>query len=984
MERYHFTDQERKTLEGLQVPLAVYQFIDKRVTTLVLSEGFCELLGYSNREAACWVMDNDMYRDTHPEDRARVADAAFRFATQGGNYDVSYRSRLRGEDEYSVLHSNGRHVVMPDGTRLAFIWYMDEGLWTEETEAAADTEQQKEDFLKETHYDYLTGLPGMTYFFELAEAGRHVLQDEGEDPVLLYMDLNGMKYFNHKNGFTEGNKLLQAFADLLVNHFSNDSCCHISADHFAVFTVEKGLEARLDTLFGEARRLNGGNSLPVRVGVYPWRMGDVPVSTACDRAKFACDALRKTYNSGFNYYNEQMRNSIRSQQYIRANLDKAIAEKWIQVYYQPIVRAATDNVCAEEALARWIDPEEGFLSPADFIPVLEENGLIYKLDLYVLEQVLEKLQADRDDGINQVPHSINLSRSDFDACDMVEEICRRTDAAGIARDRINIEITESMIGSDFGYMKEQIERFRALGFPVWMDDFGSGYSSLDVLQSIRFDLIKFDMSFMQKLDEGENGRIILTELMKLAEAIGVDTLSEGVEKEEQVRFLQEIGCSRLQGFFFSRPLPLEQVQKWHREQTEARYEDPADSSYYNAIGRVNLFDLTAIASEEGDGFENFSNTIPMTVLEVGEDTFRYIRSNEAYKSFIQRFFRMDLPETETHFRRRPEGEGTSFADSLMQCREKKNRMFLDELMPDGSLVHSFLRKISTNKKTGKAAIAVAVLSVTPPDEGATYAGIARALAADYYNLYYVDLETDKFIEYTSRVGEEALAVERHGEDFFAACMQDCERRICAEDREFFLASFSREKIIRELDEQGVFTLTYRLIDTGSPMYVNMKITRMRPGRRYIIMGISVIDTQMKEQDRLESVQKQRDLLARIMSLTEGYLSLYSVDPVTGAYIQCSTTEQYEHLGFDPDGEDFFFRGREDGKRTVHPEDLPRYLEGFTKENVLRTVREKGVFTLNYRLVIRGEPVPVTLKIVLAPEKGGDHLIAGVRAWSERQ
>ena len=123
-----------------------------------------------------------------------------------------------------------------------------------------------------------------------------------------------------------------------------------------------------------------------------------------------------------------------------------------------------------------------------------------------------------------VPHSINLSRSDFDACDIVEEIRRRVDAAGVAHDRITIEITESVVGRDFGFMKGQIERFQKLGFPVWMDDFGTGYSSLDVLQSIPFDLIKFDMSFMQKLDEGDSGKIILTELMKLATSLGVDTV----------------------------------------------------------------------------------------------------------------------------------------------------------------------------------------------------------------------------------------------------------------------------------------------------------------------------------------------------------------------------------------------------------------------------------------------------------------------------
>ena len=177
----------------------------------------------------------------------------------------------------------------------------------------------------------------------------------------------------------------------------------------------------------------------------------------------------------------------------------------------------------------------------------------------MLDQVLAKMQLLQERGIPVVPHSVNLSRSDFGSCDIVEEIRTRVDAAGIDRGNISIEITESIIGKDFDFMKEQVARFQALGFPVWIDDFGSGYSSLDVLQSIRFDLIKFDMSFMRKLDEGEDGKIILTQMMRMATELGVDTICEGVETEPQSRFLRSIGCSKLQGFYYCRPMSLAEL-----------------------------------------------------------------------------------------------------------------------------------------------------------------------------------------------------------------------------------------------------------------------------------------------------------------------------------------------------------------------------------------------------------------------------------------
>ena len=165
-----------------------------------------------------------------------------------------------------------------------------------------------------------------------------------------------------------------------------------------------------------------------------------------------------------------------------------MAENWIKVYYQPIIRTANGRVCDEEALSRWHDPVKGILMPDDFIPVLENSNLIYKLDLYVVEQVLKKLKTQIERRLFVVPTSINLSRTDFDLCDIVEEIRRRVDESGIGRDKITIELTESTVSRDFEFMKKQIERLQELGFKVWMDDFGRGYSSMDLLQDIHFDL----------------------------------------------------------------------------------------------------------------------------------------------------------------------------------------------------------------------------------------------------------------------------------------------------------------------------------------------------------------------------------------------------------------------------------------------------------------------------------------------------------------
>ncbi len=989
MRRYKFTAEEQSLMEKLQVPFAVYQFIDKRIVTLVLSDGFCRLFGYDERSRACYDMDHDMYRDTHPDDVARISDAAFRFAGEGGSYEVVYRSRNKDRSGYNIIHAFGAQMHTHSGETLLQVWYADEGTYQEEAPAqggglyrSIDTSLHEESLLNTSYYDYLTGLPSLTHFFQLVEA-MQAQTDSAQCPsVFLFLDLSGMKFFNSNHGFAEGDKLLRSFSRMLIQTFGSDNCCHVGGDHFAVYTKEEGLEDTLNRLFSDCRKLNGGKSLPVRVGIYPSRLEDVPVSIACDRAKFACDELRNTFESGFNYYNKDLRDQAERRQYILSNLDRALAERWIHVYYQPIVRAVNGHVCDEEALARWIDPVRGFLPPSDFIPFLEDAGLIYKMDLYVLDQILEKMRFQLNAGFHVVPHSVNLSRSDFDACDMVEEIRRRVDASGVGRDRITIEITESVIGSDFTFIKKQVERFQKLGFPVWMDDFGSGYSSLDVLQSVKFNLIKFDMSFMRKLDEGESGKIILTELMKMATSLGVDTVCEGVETEAQVRFLQEIGCSKLQGYYFSKPIPLEQILERYEKGIQIGYENPEESGYYEAIGRVNLYDLAVISNKDDDAFQKYFNTLPMAILTVAEDGVRFVRSNQSYRDFMERCFLLEMVDSNVLLPSDPTGPGAGFMKQVKRCSHPGGRAFFDEQMADGSTVHSFIRHIGENPVTGEAAYAIAVLSITDGKEGATYANIARALAADYYNIYYVDLETGDYIEYSSPVGGEELADEGHGKHFFEAARESVLTRFYEEDREPFLKSFTKENVLRELEEHGAYTATYRLMDTGTPMYVRMKAMRMRQDGKHLIIGISVVDSQMKQREMAEKIHREETAYARIMALSGDYLSLYTIDPESGRYFEYISTSEYNSLGFAKTGEDFFRQGTIDARKTVHPDDLSMFLSVFTKENVLQQVKEKGLFLLNYRLIISGQPQSVVLKIVSVTEKDGERLIAGVRMWKD--
>ncbi len=433
------------------------------------------------------------------------------------------------------------------------------------------------DLNRRIRIDTLTGLFNKDWFYEESEKKRHEMEENGDHPAILFINLVGLKYFNRLHGLSGGDQLICAVADILSREFGYENCCRLAQDHFAVLSYEEDLENRVNTVFERCAGANEGKNLPVRVGIYLDRLDKVDISVACDRAKYACDQMRGTYVSCLNYFDEKMLNSADNYSYVVNNLDRALREHWIRVYYQPIVRASTGKICDEEALSRWIDPIKGDMSPSEFIPVLEESRLIWKMDLYVLEQVLLKMKEQEQEGFPVVPQSLNLSREDFDACDIVEEVTKRVDGAGIPRKLLTIEITESVVGSDFDFIRQQILRFQELGFMVWMDDFGSGYSALEVLTDVQFDLIKFDMSFLKRFEEGEENRIILRNLLKMAMELGSETLLEGCETKEQIDFLKEAGCMKLQGYYFSKPIPKDVLFHGQRDGSLPEFERPEET-----------------------------------------------------------------------------------------------------------------------------------------------------------------------------------------------------------------------------------------------------------------------------------------------------------------------------------------------------------------------------------------------------------------------
>ncbi|MCR4764247.1 MAG: bifunctional diguanylate cyclase/phosphodiesterase [Lachnospiraceae bacterium] len=419
-------------------------------------------------------------------------------------------------------------------------------------------------FLTNHETDPLTGLPNMLYF--RSHAGKELARaaELGDPSEFLYFDIVNFKEFNETHGFQMGDQLLKTIAERLEEVFENALTARVSDDHFIVFTLDAkyGNPDRLQAVRETLEREKRGTNLQLKVGVYQPVRGETDASLACDRARIACASIKHRFDEYYRVYDRKIEDEEHRRQYIVNNIDIAIRQGYIQVYYQPIVQLSDDKICNLEALARWDDPVYGLLPPGVFIDVLEEYHLIHKLDLCMAEQVCRNMHNAKAFGLKGIPVSLNFSRRDFEVCDMVEELARIAGEYAIPHHLLEIEITESALTNHPELLDSAMRRFKEKGFKLWLDDFGSGYSSLNVLKSFPFDVLKIDMTFLRDFDNNDKTRPILSNIVHMADDLEILALSEGVETDEQRSFLKSIGCERAQGYFFGKPMKKEDLRSF--------------------------------------------------------------------------------------------------------------------------------------------------------------------------------------------------------------------------------------------------------------------------------------------------------------------------------------------------------------------------------------------------------------------------------------
>lgn len=575
--------------------------------------------------------------------------------------------------------------------------------------------------IRDIERDPLTGLYSRSVFCEYCDT---LIKERRDTPMdMIAVDVDRFRLINEINGKPFGEAVLRAVAegirDLLSHRLGLG--CRAEADQFFILTERlPDYGEALDCIQRRLSEQEGLGSMHLRMGVYENADPSHPASWYCAAAGHAADSSRGNHARGVTVYDSAMVEKELYSQRLISDLDEGLRQGQFKVFYQPkyLIQGEAPRLYGAEALVRWAHPELGFISPGVFIPLLEENGLITRLDVYVWREAAAQLRRWRDALGFAVPVSVNLSRQDLFDAGLPERLLEIVAENGLTTGDLRLEITESAYAHDMDHVLRSVEALRSAGFRIEMDDFGAGYSSLSMLSVMPIDALKIDMKFVQNIMRAEGGYPILQSVVNMSHSMRLPAIVEGVETQEQYDLVRRAGCDVVQGYYFARP---------------------AEAAAFTDLLRRGL---------AGDA---------------------------------------------------------SSADSL------------------------------------------------PPYAPAVRRGrperiIAQALSQELFTIFYVDMQTDAYIEYHAHTDTGMLTEAWRGENFFADGCQRVRNMMPPEDQDKLLRVFDKSRLMRALDAEQTFRVTARMLLDGRPTYVTLKATRVdSEGTPHIVVGVSNVDAQIRRE-----------------------------------------------------------------------------------------------------------------------------------------
>lgn len=419
----------------------------------------------------------------------------------------------------------------------------------------------EEEKYRSTH-DSLTGALNRESFYE--ECKRLIQENPAVDYVMVCCNIKGFKLINDMFGADEADRLLIKCADTIRENIKKGATfARLEADRFAVLMPKSRYteELFMTGMNKVSHYLNNAQyRMVILAGVYEIYDREAPIISMVDGAFLAIDSIKSSFKNSIAYYGDMLRKEYLSEQKIIAEFEEALQTGQFAMFLQPVVNPDKKVVIAE-ALVRWIHPDRGIIAPASFIPLLEKTGYIYKLDMYIWEQASKRLAYWASLGFDDLSISVNISVKDFYYIDLYETLVSLIEKYRINPERLKLEITESVFMTEKERQIDIINALKDYGFKIEIDDFGSGYSSLNMLKEVPADILKMDMAFLSLDKNANKGRKIVNTIIALAKALGMLVIIEGVETKEQLDYLSGAGADYLQGYYFDKPIPIKRFEE---------------------------------------------------------------------------------------------------------------------------------------------------------------------------------------------------------------------------------------------------------------------------------------------------------------------------------------------------------------------------------------------------------------------------------------
>ena len=706
--------------------------------------------------------------------------------------------------------------------------------------------------ISSTERDALTGLYNREYFYRYAE--QYDLHHKGSNMDAIVVDINHFHMINERFGTARGDEVLRRIGTALREEVADveGMVCRREADIFLVYCLH-GLDYG-KFLKNTTAKVSGGGAgethVWLRMGVYENVDKELDVVRRFDRAKIAADTVQGSFTTQIGMYDDALHKQELFQEQLIEDFDAAIREHQFQVYYQPKFDIIPDIpvLASAEALVRWNHPTLGMVSPGVFIPLFEKNGLIQGLDTYVWRETASRIRNWLDRFGFAVPVSVNVSRIDMYDPHLVETLLEILAENDLSPHDMNLEVTESAYTQDSEQIITTVNRLRRLGFRIEMDDFGTGYSSLNMISTLPIDALKMDMQFIRTAFNDGGDTKMLEVIIDIAEHLSIPVIAEGVETHEQMLALRDMGCDYVQGYYFSRPVPADEYEKFVIERKEAGTPDLGNVAHPSDFEKHPFGDITSALSS---GFES--------IFYVDTDSDHYVEfSSQGSRDDLQietsgtNFFgdalRRALGPVYEEDRSRIE---LSLNKSTLMAQVKGSSPFsmTYRILEAGVLVFYSIEvararthddhHIIVGISNVDAQVAEAEALKRRQERSITYARIAQALAADYLNIYCINAENDHFVEFSPHGSHEGLGVERRGSDFFGFVRESASATAHPDDLAMLLEELTKENVLAKLSREATFNLSYRRMRQGGPTDVRLKATLLEgESGGFIVIGVS--------------------------------------------------------------------------------------------------------------------------------------------------